>query len=132
MDARDATGKMSTMRLYIKGKNTALSAGRPLTGGEEMRLVDAHEWVEDIKKEIENIPVMERGLKLFLLSEINKRPTSVDYDNVVQQLERRAKAAHAKFMGACCYMEFEKYSQQYSNIKACLDIVKEGAINGDA
>lgn len=97
-----------------------------------MRLVDAHEWAEDIKKEIENIPVMARELDLFLVSEINKRQTSYDVDKVVQQLEGRAKEAHAKLMGACCYMEFEKYSQQYSEIKACLGIVKAGAINGDA
>ncbi len=35
LDARDATWKTSTMRLYIKDKNTALSAGKPLTGAKD-------------------------------------------------------------------------------------------------
>lgn len=58
-------------------------------------------------------------------------PTAYDLQQVVQQLEERAKEAHGRFMDAVCYTEFEKYSQQYREIKACLGIVKAGAIKGD-
>lgn len=146
MGARDATGKMSTMRLYIKGKNTALSAGRPLAGAKvsgfrrsrkgqgKMRLIDAEKVKQGVINEMSkaelNSPVY--CTLECVAAGIDSQSTAYDVDSVVQQLEGRAKEAHAKLMGACCYMEFEKYSQQYSEIKACLGIVKAGAINGDA
>ncbi len=60
------------------------------------------------------------------------QPAAYNLGQVVQQLEERAKEAHGRFMDAACYMEFEKYSQQYREIKACLGIVKAGAIDGNA
>lgn len=63
-----------------------------------MRLIDADEWVEAIKRETEKLPVMARDLNLFMINAINKQKTAYDVDKVMEKIDEIMKDESIRFV----------------------------------
>ncbi len=85
-----------------------------------MRLIDAEKVKQGVINEMSkaelNSPVY--CTLECVAAGIDSQSTAYDVDSVVQQLEGRAKEAHAKLMGACCYMEFVDLCQYFGQKKS--------------
>ena len=62
---------------------------------------------------------------------LDEEPTAYDVDKVVERLEEKAELARKKCTIYPVYNPlYDRYDTQYQELKACLEIVKGGGVNG--